>query len=378
MMSGSGQKKSLTQPPTNLKEAIDWVLRVSEKDSGKNDNDAIKGLAQEVINLLDKDAGEVAGGVWGVMGGVFDGLVKKLNDDSRSDQKPGQGTFKVLKAYLQTFKGNLESVRDYGSSLGEQDLSKLKGWLTGDSSGPIAKLADGLEKFIGYEGGQVKNGGIGKNGNYTSAYKSDPVDWKGLGDSDRRKCALIFLGISPILFYGLTYLYWWCEGTGGWSKLDVSGGSTTLSKYMTAIGFNDKYLNDSQSPGQKVAEIMKNAFQQELDSAMQSAKSEAKQRATAAGSTSSSSSNHDPSYPMFLGAIEKNDSSESYRPEHRPLLSSHRIVTPFFTPNDTYTVETTSPVTPSFAGYSGLTALAGGAYGLNIGGLNTFVSALLA
>ncbi|GIX63493.1 variant erythrocyte surface antigen-1 family protein [Babesia caballi] len=325
-MTASGQKKSLTDPPKDLKEAIDWVLRVSGEDKGHKDNGAIKGLTEELIKLLDKDAGEVARGVLGVMGKSITGLTNKLAQVTEQVKDPPSGTrkpFKVLVSYLQSFKGNLEKVRDYGSSVSGEDLDKLTVWLTGEPSGPIAKLAEGLGKLIGYQDGQFKNGGIGNQSEYKSAYKRDEVKWPQSPD-DKRTCALIFLGIGPMLFYGLTYLYWWCEGTDGWSKLDVSGGSTTLSQFMTTIGLENKYLNNGQNTGQKVAEILKKAFANDLQHAMQTAKRKAMFIAAAnankipnkASKTTALSAalNANPSYPLYLRALEQ-------RATQPPLLS---------------------------------------------------------
>ncbi|GIX64670.1 variant erythrocyte surface antigen-1 family protein [Babesia caballi] len=319
--------KSLTDPPKDLKEAIDWVLR------------AIKGLAEEVKKLLNKDASEVARGVLGVMGKSITDLANKLAQVTEQVQGPPSGTrkpFKVLVSYLQTFKGNLENVRDYGSRVSEQDLSKLKGWLTGES-GPITQLAEGLRKFLGYQSNTSNFDGTGiilNNGQaYDKAYGT--ASWPQSPD-DKRTCALIFLGIGPMLFYGLTYLYWWCEGNDGWSKEQLTGSSTTLSKYMTAIGFDSKYLSTTQNTGSQVAEILKTAFQKELTD--QKVKTQ--------------------SHYEFQESLSQEARGQASPSTEYPLSRCHVIATPFFTPNDTYDVQSTSPATSSFLGYSGTAALA--------------------
>ncbi|GIX62458.1 uncharacterized protein BcabD6B2_18930 [Babesia caballi] len=347
---------SVAPKVTDLKEAIDWVLRVSGRDNGRNDNNAISELAKELIKLLDKDAAEVARGVLEVMGGVIDGFVTKLNN-ADGNHKPGQGTFRVLKAYLRTFKGNLENVRDYGSSVSQEDRDKLKQYLTSEPSGAIGKLADGLKTFIGYQDGQVGSSGIGKTGSYRSKYDKDQTKWPSKPD-EQKTCALIFLGIAPMLLYGLTYLYWWCskgERNKRWSEANLTSDTSTLSKFMKAIGFENKYLKDSQNTGKDVAKILNKAFANELSDAKVNDKSHYK-------------------FQESLSQTAKGQLS----PSTSPLSCCHRIASPFFTPNDTYTVQSTRPTTPFFAGYSGTAALAGGAYGFNLGGLGTFMSALLA
>ncbi|GIX65325.1 variant erythrocyte surface antigen-1 family protein [Babesia caballi] len=367
------QKNSFTDAPKNLKEAIDWILRVTGKDGdgGGQGNTAIEGLSKEVKNLLDKDAGEVASGVLEVMGGVIDGLVKNLNN-ADGKKKPRQGTFKVLQFYIQIFKGKLENVRDYGSSVSEKELGELKDWLTGGPSGPIAKLAEVLATFIGWQGGQVTSQGIGKNGNYTSAYKSISVDWKALGDSDRRKCALIFLGIAPILFLFLTYLYWQCEGNDGWFKDSLSKGELKTFMESDAMGFKGQ-LNDSKKNGSDIAGILESAFS----------------KFKTAHTTAQNGDLNATSHPVFFELVSAKPAAGSYRaflnalvmsaesPLEYPLSCCHRIASTIFTPNDTYTVQSTNPASPSFLSYSGPAALAGSAYGFNVGGLNTFLNALL-
>ncbi|GIX63477.1 extracellular matrix-binding ebh, putative [Babesia caballi] len=310
-MTSTVQKKSITEPPTNLKEAIDWVLRVSGKDNGNNDNDAIKDLADEVKKLFDKDAGEVAGGVLGVMGKSITDLANKLADVT--EQPPRRNKpFKVLVSYLQTFKGNLENVRDYGSSVSGEELVKLKGWLTKESSGAIGKLAEGLRKFLGYQSNTSNFDGTGiilNNGQaYDKAYGT--ASWPQSPD-DKRTCALIFLGIGPMLFYGLTYLYWNCESQGDWKRLQFqkSGSTNSLSAYLDAMGYKDSEFNEQKKQGSKIAEVLDKAFP------------ELKNNASFF-------------YPEYLrkllnDALTKND---------YPLPRCHIIASPYFTPNDTYQV----------------------------------------
>ncbi|GIX65421.1 variant erythrocyte surface antigen-1, alpha subunit [Babesia caballi] len=101
-------QKQLTDCPSNLKEAIDWILRVTGKDGQDNGqgNTAITALTKEVQKLLEEVKGADAG-------------------------------------------------------LGEQ-IDKVKNALGNGSSGLIKSLADGLQQFIGYENqhGKIGTGGI--------------------------------------------------------------------------------------------------------------------------------------------------------------------------------------------------------------------------
>ncbi|GIX62377.1 uncharacterized protein BcabD6B2_18120 [Babesia caballi] len=99
----SSPGKQLTDCPSNLKEAIDWILRVTGKDGGGGDNGgAITKLSEEVKKLLDEVKGADAG-------------------------------------------------------LGAE-IDKVKNALGNGSSGLIKSLADGLQQFIGYNGTNISSG----------------------------------------------------------------------------------------------------------------------------------------------------------------------------------------------------------------------------
>ncbi|GIX64747.1 variant erythrocyte surface antigen-1 family protein [Babesia caballi] len=95
--------KKLTECPSNLKEAIDWILRVTGKD-----------------------------GQSGVGGGGGDTAINDLTKQVQS---------------------LLSEVKGFGSGLGA-GFEKVIGALDGSGSGTglIAKLAEGLQHFIGYDG----------------------------------------------------------------------------------------------------------------------------------------------------------------------------------------------------------------------------------
>ncbi|GIX62389.1 variant erythrocyte surface antigen-1 family protein [Babesia caballi] len=340
--------KKLTDPPENLKEAIDWVLRVSGGDSN-NDDSAIKGLSEELIKLLDKDGSTLASEVNGIFSKARSGLQTATQKDARE-------AF-MLNAYL-------SDISPYGRTLIEEELDHLKKALQkdvespgGPSGCPITNLADGLKKFIGYQdSGGMPNGrsGIGSS-NYESSYKSASESWNSLTTDQHRDCAAILLGIMPVLYFGLSYLYWWCEGTGGWAqhKIDGSGrGQEALKNFLEKVGFEAGKLNQSKK-GSDIVQYINTGFN-ELTSR-----------------TNASSNDH----PMFFGEHQK--ALETLPNSSSPitslyLLSYYYITYPF------HEVQSTSPATPSFAGYSGLSALAGGAYGFNLGGLGTLMSTLLA
>ncbi|ORM39606.1 uncharacterized protein BXIN_2216 [Babesia sp. Xinjiang] len=192
---GKGQHNKLTCPPGNLKESIDWILRVTNKDGlngGKNGN-ATK-LGEEVAKLLENDRK------------VLEKVIPQLNN------------------------GQL-----------------------------ITNLAEKLATFIGWNGGGKLDGskGIAKNG-YTSSYKKEAT-WSS-AENDQQLYARIFLGTIPVIFSGLSYLYWQCnEGNGSgatgdgtrWTPQYINQPSNPLGIYFVCCGYDLTKLNQNKK-GQQV------------------------------------------------------------------------------------------------------------------------------
>ncbi|ORM40635.1 uncharacterized protein BXIN_1820 [Babesia sp. Xinjiang] len=203
---GKGQHKKLTCPPGNLKECIDWILRVTNKDGQQNGGDCKK-LGEEVAKLLEEAQ-------------------------------------KDAKAKLEKDKNLLEAVKQ-----------KLK-------DGTLIKdLAEKLQKFIGWKDGNgdltgdgIGNsnggkGGGGTNNKYESSYKD--ANWEQC-NSDHITCATIFLGTIPVIFSGLTYLYWQCNESGQrWCKgmYKIHDTSNALGIYFVCCGYDSKQLNRKGSGG---------------------------------------------------------------------------------------------------------------------------------
>ncbi|GIX64267.1 variant erythrocyte surface antigen-1 family protein [Babesia caballi] len=357
-------KKSLTDAPENLKEAIDWVLRVSGKENGQNDNGAIKGLAGELVKLLGNDASEVARGVLRVMGENLKRVVEGLES---FQNKNTIGTT-ALRGLMKKVSKSLQKVTDYGSAADRAYLEKLREMLqqdvTNPGEGPIGKLAQGLANFIGWNGNAVAQGGIGKQGSYASSYKNEAT-WP-TQSGEKETCAYVFLGLLPLVFYFLSYIYYWCKSRDGWSGQKFNSQSE-LKTFMEsdAVGFRD-HLKDSKQGSDVATRIGEKCFQ-EIKNAYESAKK-----------NPPTNPPQDPPYGSFIKHYERLARELSPSHSEYSLIKCFAIATPYFTPNVTYTAQSTSPATPSFLGYSGPAALAGGAYGFNLGGLNTFLNAFLA
>ncbi|EDO05972.1 variant erythrocyte surface antigen-1 alpha subunit [Babesia bovis T2Bo] len=109
-------KASLTDAPTNLKEAIDWVLRVTGKDGKKND-ECICGLAAAVTDLLQSVQLEYNG---------YQGDTKEVDTSKGASEQQVTDRLNGLFSLVQGL-GGTAVVRTYIDQLA-QVLSALVGW----------------------------------------------------------------------------------------------------------------------------------------------------------------------------------------------------------------------------------------------------------
>ncbi|GIX64908.1 variant erythrocyte surface antigen-1 family protein [Babesia caballi] len=290
----SEPKKSLTTPPENLKEAIDWVLRVSGRDGTLTDK------TTELTNAISVRSTATA---------YSNNFMSEVNDMSSFISR--------VAAVLQSFIGYEYSGR-------KEDNYNFR--INGNG---IIKL--GI--IIAKRQSQSTNNNV-----YTSAYRSTSWDFA-VGNSNDAKIKAVqcfYIAIEKI-FEGLTKLYLKCKN--GWKNENLGG--TNLNHFMQKNGFEKAHLNP-QMNGNK---IISQTFQ---------GLSEFTKAYSAAGDN--------PSLDAFRSQLEQNAMSS---PSNYPLTALYILATYVY-------VQSTSPGTPSFLGYSGTAALAGGAYGFNLGGLGTF------
>ncbi|GIX62708.1 variant erythrocyte surface antigen-1 family protein [Babesia caballi] len=119
--------KSLTDCPSNVKEAIDWILRVTGKDGGGSDH--TPALANAVKGQLE-DAGK-----------EVNGMITKNHENGDE---------------LHKLKAGLQKAKD----LVEQDLDDDAMFEYSGTPGPIGMLSSALARFIGYGAGRITGAGI--------------------------------------------------------------------------------------------------------------------------------------------------------------------------------------------------------------------------
>eukprot|EP00371_Babesia_bovis_P001108 XP_001609755.1 variant erythrocyte surface antigen-1, beta subunit [Babesia bovis T2Bo] len=283
---------SLTKAPTNLKEAIDWVLRVTGKDGKKNEAAAKPQLG--CLCFLAK-------------------AVKDLLYDARSPGSPGPSTQRYWNDLLLEQESTIAQpvLEDLGLlSTGSGTVSTTYTCAGGTEviKTLIDQLALGLQKWVGWKEEKGKDvcclkgeSGIGKkctcsggagqcctgssntpchecekcgtsasradNKCYLSAYckkkpssgSSSPTDlflWTSISSESTRVhlLARIFLGSVCLIWSGLSQLGFLTGGDNRWetSKLhDISGDSAGLGSFMAAMGYDLDRLNQEGNTGKK-------------------------------------------------------------------------------------------------------------------------------
>ncbi|GIX61471.1 variant erythrocyte surface antigen-1 family protein [Babesia caballi] len=225
MTQGASGKK-LTDCPSNLKEAIDWILRVTGKDTvSSGDNNGTAGLAKAVQELLN-----TAG-------------VTQLKPEITIEQ-----------TLIENLAGGLAMFIGYG------DNGQIKG--TGIAVGQNGQIGKPWENR---ENATDKTYG-GYNKGYIWSYPRGATwrhQWDTPSDSGAQTCAKIFLGCVPMLFYGLGLLYWRCRTNGEWNSLQLNETALygkELCYYMCSQGFVRSELKGDKKTGSYVVSSALNTF----------------------------------------------------------------------------------------------------------------------
>ncbi|GFE55586.1 variant erythrocyte surface antigen alpha subunit, putative [Babesia ovis] len=226
---GDGSKP-LTDSPTNLKEAIDWILRITNQDGLENGSST------------SSSTGTNGGG-----GGAGPEKDKKVCICQLAEAV--RDLFRNVDQQLEPWEKKLvddivSQIRDVG---GTHHLKEL-----------IYRLGYGLSKFVrgnGSTSGDGKPNGIINQNGYESHYKKDS-SLKSISNkaADLMTCAKILMGAIPLVFSGLSYLYWWSV------RGSVKGDTTTgdnylLCQFMKRCGFDTSMLQGHN--GNKLHELIR-------------------------------------------------------------------------------------------------------------------------
>ncbi|GFE55247.1 variant erythrocyte surface antigen beta subunit, putative [Babesia ovis] len=214
----NGQHESLTKDPTNLKEAIDWILRVTNKDGQGN-------------------------GASGSSTHMFCELAAALRDLlSDVDQE-------LLDNERTLVSEVVDTIRDVGGTYYLKEM--------------IIMFGQGLQGMVMGKGGSssgingiAEHGICCKNGTstYKSSYDSSKATWDKVRADDANviTCAKTMMGCIPLIFGAITYIYW--KSSYG------SGSGFDCHDYLKALGYKDSELNSEKKSSTDIKSIIEGAF----------------------------------------------------------------------------------------------------------------------
>ncbi|GIX65073.1 variant erythrocyte surface antigen-1 family protein [Babesia caballi] len=190
-----GQKNSLTDWPDNLKDVIDWFLRVAEMDqggSGLGNKDNVKKAVSHLTGFTEATKGLGTFHIEGLFSSVAGALQHLIGYD---------GTYQLE-----------------GKGIGRKD-----------------QYTSTYPKSAKWDGG-----------------------WNA-GATEANKVAIIFLGSMPILYFFVTYLYWKCKqdsAYGGWDTQTLNTNTSGLNNFMLQMEFTTSQL--SSIKGSEIAKLFEN------------------------------------------------------------------------------------------------------------------------
>ncbi|CDR97144.1 hypothetical protein BBBOND_0310470 [Babesia bigemina] len=210
---------SLTEAPHNLKEAIDWLMAVKGTDGENN----LKALGKAVYDVLaDKPIGKAELPALEKVKPI----AKKFLE--HKDLK-GQWFVRMLmdryNRPLNRFTNRVVKSMIYITDSDYKDAIKGQRLTAGNIGKKIGEVVDGCGKLLD---------GVKNHDKYKSAYSSEAT-WDASCSKDPEACAVVLVGIAPVLFVGLRSLFDAVPGRiFGVARPKAKGNS---EKILTAVGY---------------------------------------------------------------------------------------------------------------------------------------------
>ncbi|GFE53580.1 variant erythrocyte surface antigen beta subunit, putative [Babesia ovis] len=262
-------RDSLLNSPTNLKEAIDWILRVTNKDGQETLDNTAGGnclcpLSQAVVTVLrdvrvkdyldHQEEKDLVSGILSsieTIGGVR--TTRSLIEEVASKLADLIGYQKE-----ETYDESSSDESSESGTSGSDDESS-----TVDA--PDKKVVMG-DKGIGCNGSGCSHTKAPEGGGcdgYQSSYNKEAsisgLKKKVKDDSTQDSwttIAKIFLGCIPLVFSGLSYLYWMAYARNGFKSNNGGTGDVPLKYYVMRMGFEwDQWRCKSTDNGVEGVEL---------------------------------------------------------------------------------------------------------------------------
>ncbi|GBE59773.1 hypothetical protein, conserved [Babesia ovata] len=218
---------SLTEAPRNLKEGIDWLMAVKGTDGENN----LKAMGAAVYNFLaDKPVGKME------VPALEE--VKVITKEFLEQKEFEDGYF--LNKLLDRFKKRMKKQKpgffakhfDYVYKSDYENIIQTGGVTADAMVKNVAKVVRVTERFL--KSIQVAD-------KYESAYSSEAT-WDASCAKDPEACAIVLVGIAPMLHTGILYLQYRCF------RATESGGPGSveekrLANALEALGYKKSEQN---------------------------------------------------------------------------------------------------------------------------------------
>ncbi|GBE60491.1 hypothetical protein, conserved [Babesia ovata] len=205
---------SLTEAPHNLKEAIDWLIALKGTDAESN----LKAMGEAIYNLLGSDT----------IGGKMLPALKIIR--------------RISQNFLQ--KKELHDQAFVKSALRQlnQLMDKTPGGIAIPKSVTPDTIANNLAHVV--VGAEIFLNDIKDLDQYVSSYSSEAT-WANSCSMKPEACAVVFVGIAPMLFTGLRYLNSACLGSTRSGSKSIS--KERLEEVLKSLGYRDPHCKDGIS-----------------------------------------------------------------------------------------------------------------------------------
>ncbi|CDR94276.1 hypothetical protein BBBOND_0105850 [Babesia bigemina] len=209
---------SLTDPPHNLKECIDWLIAVRGDDGKKN----VVALGEAVHKFLaDKPVGKME----------VPALEEVKLITKEFLEKPELQNRRAVRAILRRFNKPMRKVgfchRLFGRIVDSdyENVIETKGLTAENIAENIGEIVEGCKTFLDH---------IKIPDQYKSAYGPEAT-WDASCSEKPEACAVIFVGIAPMLYAGIQSLWKIC--TARVFKASNFEAEKHMPKVLKALGY---------------------------------------------------------------------------------------------------------------------------------------------
>ncbi|GBE62697.1 hypothetical protein, conserved [Babesia ovata] len=226
---------SLTDVPSNLREGIDWLMALKGTDAEKN----LGAMGDAIYRLFDGDT--VGSNVVATLKKIKRTSKKFLKGQGLKDQWFVKELLQRLDQPLNKKPVVLAETLGFVEESDYENVVEARGVRPENIAKCLGKVVDSCEKFVD---------GIKTSGRYGSSYSSKAT-WDASCAKDPEACAVVLVGIAPMLYAGLSSLQIA-------SEIAVRKGSNSVAEkrlgdILKAVGYDKLKLNSSVS----ISDILK-------------------------------------------------------------------------------------------------------------------------